>query len=89
MHQSIGEQGRWLAQVVKGYFACHAVPTNHAALAAFRVHVIRLWLRTLRRRSQTADLLWARMTRLPDRWLPKAKILHPWPEARFAVRHPR
>jgi group II intron reverse transcriptase/maturase len=89
MHQSIDEQGRWLAQVVRGYFAYHAVPTNHAALAAFRIHVIRLWLRTLRRRSQTADLLWARMARLADRWLPKAKILHPWPEARFAVRHPR
>jgi hypothetical protein len=89
MHQSTDEQGRWLAQVVRGYFAYHAVPTNHAALAAFRIHVIRLWLRTLRRRSQTADLLWARMTRLADRWLPKARVLHPWPEARFAVRHPR
>jgi RNA-directed DNA polymerase len=89
MHQPVQEQGRWLAQVVRGYFAYHAVPTNHAALAAFRVHVIRLWLRTLRRRSQKADLLWARMARLADNWLPKAKILHPWPEARFAVRHPR
>jgi group II intron reverse transcriptase/maturase len=87
MHQSIGEQGR--SQVVRGYFAYHAVPTNNSALAAFRVHVIRLWLRTLRRRSQTADLLWARMARLADRGLPKARVLHPWPEARFAVRHPR
>jgi hypothetical protein len=89
MHQPVQEQGRWLAQVIRGYFAYHAVPTNHAAVAAFRVHVIRLWLRTLRRRSQKADLLWARMARLADNWLPKAKILHPWPEARFAVRHPR
>ena len=89
MHQSIPEQGRWLAQVVRGYFAYHAVPTNYAALAAFRAHVVRLWLRTLRRRSQAADLLWARMTPLADQWLPKPKILHPWPEARFAVTHPR
>jgi hypothetical protein len=22
-------------------------------------------------------------------WLPKPHILHPWPEARFAVNHPR
>ena len=43
----------------------------------------------LRRRSQTSDLLWARMARLADDWLPKPKILHPWPEARLAVRHPR
>jgi group II intron reverse transcriptase/maturase len=89
MHQSIPEQGQWLAQVVKGYFAYHAVPTNYAALGAFRVHVLRLWLRTLRRRSQTADILWERMVRLGDQWLPKPRILHPWPEARFAVKHPR
>jgi RNA-directed DNA polymerase len=56
MHQPIPEQGRWLAQVVSGYFAYHAVPTNYAALGAFRAHVVRLWRRTLRRRGQTADL---------------------------------
>jgi RNA-directed DNA polymerase len=28
MHQSIPEQGRWLKQVVTGYFNYHAVPTN-------------------------------------------------------------
>jgi hypothetical protein len=29
-HQPIPEQGQWLAQVVRGYFAYHAVPTNSA-----------------------------------------------------------
>jgi group II intron reverse transcriptase/maturase len=89
MHQSIPEQGRWLGQVVSGYFAYHAVPTNYAALGAFRAHVLRLWLRTLRRRSQKAGLLWEAMQRIGDKWLPKPRILHPWPEARFAVNHPR
>lgn len=89
MHQPIPEQGRWLAQVVSGYFAYHAVPTNYAALGAFRAHILRLWLRTLRRRSQTADLLFEQMKQLGDHWLPKPRILHPWPEARFAVNHPR
>ena len=28
MHQAIPEQGRWLAQVIRGYFAYHAVPTR-------------------------------------------------------------
>ena len=28
MHQPIPEQGTWLRQVVTGYFAYHAVPTN-------------------------------------------------------------
>jgi group II intron reverse transcriptase/maturase len=51
MHQPIPEQGKWLRQVVRGYFAYHAVPTNLSALGAFRHHVARLWLRTLRRRQ--------------------------------------
>src|ERR671939_1043269 len=52
LHQPIPAQGRWLKQVVVGYFAYHAVPTNRRALMAFRNHVIALWRRALRRRSQ-------------------------------------
>ena len=52
MHQPIPDQGRWLRQVVTGFFAYHAVPTNSAALSAFRYHVTCLWRRSLRRRSQ-------------------------------------
>jgi RNA-directed DNA polymerase len=89
MHDPIPEQGSWLAQVVRGYFAYHAVPTNYAALGAFRYRVIHLWLRTLRRRSQKAGLVWERMAKIADDWLPRPKILHPWPNQRFAVRHPR
>ena len=89
MHDPIPEQGSWLAQVVRGYFAYHAVPTNYAALGAFRYWVIHLWLRTLRRRSQKAGLVWERMAKIADDWLPQPRILHPWPNQRFAVRHPR
>ena len=89
MHQAIPEQGRWLAQVVRGYFAYHAVPTNSAALSAFRYHIERLWLRTLRRRSQKDKFPWERITKLANDFLPKPKILHPWPSVRFAVTHPR
>lgn len=89
MHQQIPEQGRWLAQVVRGYFAYHAVPTNARKMGAFRRHVIRHWLRTLRRRSQRHSISWERIGRLAEKWLPKPRILHPWPERRFAVRHSR
>jgi RNA-directed DNA polymerase len=85
MHQAIPDQGRWLAQVIRGYFAYHAVPTNSPALSAFRHHIRRLWLRTLRRRSQKDVFSWERMTKLADDFLPKPKILHPWPSVRFAV----
>ena len=81
MHQAIPEQGRWLARVIRGYFAYHAVLTNSPALSAFRHHMRRLWLRTLRRRSQRDGSSWERLTRLANDFLPKPKILHPWTNA--------
>ena len=85
-HLSIPEQGRWLRSVVMGYFAYHGVPTNVQALQAFRTQVERHWLRALRRRSQRAKVPWERMRRLSARYLPPPRVLHPWPEQRFAVR---
>jgi RNA-directed DNA polymerase len=89
MHQSIPEQAKWLGQVVRGWLNYHAVPTNSRALSAFRFHVVDLWRRTLRRRSNKDTTTWARMDRLGNDFLPKPIILHPWPNARFAVTHPR
>jgi len=89
MHQPIPEQGRWLARVVRGYFAYYAVPTNRASISAFRRYVIRLWHRTLRRRSQKDRFAWERMQRLADDWLPQPRNFHPWPKVRFAVKHSR
>ena len=89
MHQSIPEQGRWLAQVVRGYFAYHAVPTNSASIGAFRHHVVNLWRCSLSRRSQHGGITWQRIKQIADDWLPQPKILLPWPQQRFAVRHSR
>ncbi len=89
MHQPIPEQGKWLKQVVTGYFNYHAVPTNGPTLTAFLFHVTNLWRRTLRRRSQKDWTTRERAARLANDWLPKPRILHPWPDVRFAVRHPR
>jgi RNA-directed DNA polymerase len=89
MHQPIPQQGKWLRQVVLGYFNYHAVPTNFRALKAFRDEITRGWRRALSRRSQKTGLTWAAMNRLIDDWLPKPRILHPWPDQRFAVTHLR
>lgn len=89
MHHPIPQQGNWLKQVVTGYFAYHAVPTNSRALHAFRYHVTELWRRLLKRRSQKDRTSWDRITRLANDYLPHPRILHPWPNARFAVKHPR
>jgi group II intron reverse transcriptase/maturase len=88
-HQPVAVQGEWLRRVVTGFFAYHAVPTNGHSLSSFRRQVILSWRSTLRRRSQKDRMTWARMTRLIDRWLPRSRILHPWPEARFLVRYPK
>ena len=89
MHQAIPEQGKWLKAVVTGYFAYHAVPTNIRALSAFRYYVTDLWRRSLQRRSQKDGLTWERLTQIAAHWLPPCRILHPWPERRFAVTYPR
>ncbi len=88
-HQPIPVQGKWLRQVVKGYFNYHAVPTNSQALAVFRLLITKLWQRSLRRRSQKDGTTWERIMRLANDWIPKPSILHPWPQTRFAVTHPR
>jgi group II intron reverse transcriptase/maturase len=85
-HQSVPEQGKWLASVVRGHLAYYAVPGNSHAIRAFREQVTRHWCTALRRRSQRHRLDWKRMNRFATRWLPPARIRHPYPEVRFAAR---
>jgi group II intron reverse transcriptase/maturase len=85
-HLPIPEQGQWLRSVVAGHFAYYAVPTNFQALRCFRTQVERHWLRSLQSRGQRDRTNWKRIHRLSEQWLPKPRILHPWPEARFDVR---
>ena len=54
------------------------------------VHRITMqWRRVLQHRSHKAEMTWDRMRKLANDWLPRPRILHPWPSKRFAVRHPR
>jgi RNA-directed DNA polymerase len=79
------EVGKWLRSVVGGHIRYYGVPTNGSALFTFRFQVGRLWHRTLSRRSQQARVLWDRMRRLIDRWLPPARPCHPYPLRRMGV----
>jgi RNA-directed DNA polymerase len=88
-HWRIPEQGKWLGQVVRGYFGYHAIPTNFRRIEAFRHFVVDLWRRALKRRSQKDNMTWERMARLTHDWLPPARITHPWPNQRFLVKHPK
>jgi RNA-directed DNA polymerase len=86
MHHPIPEQGRWLARVLAGHYNYYAVPDNSEALRAFRYRVMRHWRQVLRHRSQKGRITWERTRRLADRWLARARILHPWPSVRFDTR---
>jgi hypothetical protein len=77
--------GRWLGRVLRGHCRYFGVPRNFAALDRFRDRVRRLWHRTLNRRSATARLGEAAMSRIAARWLPSPRICQPYPEPRLAV----
>jgi group II intron reverse transcriptase/maturase len=85
MHQTIPEQGEYLRSVVMGHVRYFGVPLNGWAILSFRQSVGRLWRRTLRRRSQKHRLTVQRFWRYMDRWLPPARVCHPYPWARFGV----
>lgn len=85
MHASIPAQGQWLGAVVRGHIAYYGVPMNAPALHLFRFQVGRLWHRALCRRSQRGRITWPRMLRLLQRWLPLARVCHPYPLRRLGV----
>lgn len=84
MHEPIPAIGRWLRRVVQGYFNYHAVPGNVDRLSTFRKDVARAWLHALRRRGQRGRMPWSRFSALVERYLPRVRVLHPYPHQRFA-----
>ena len=85
-HWPIPEQGRWLASVLRGHFNYYAVPGNIDLITAFRDQIRWYWIQTLRRRSQRHRMTWERYSRIEKKWLPPARIVHPYPSVRFAAR---
>jgi RNA-directed DNA polymerase len=83
MHDPIAETGVWVKQMLQGHLNYYAVSGNHPSMWWFCNQVRWLWLKTLRRRSQKADLSWERFIRLVDRFFPPIKTLHPLPCHRF------
>jgi RNA-directed DNA polymerase len=85
MHDPIPEVGKWLRSVVGGHIRYYGVPMNRRAISLFRFQVAWTWHRVLSRRSQSGRVLWDRMRRLIARWLPPARICHPYPLRRLGV----
>jgi group II intron reverse transcriptase/maturase len=88
-HQPVAEVGKWLKSVVQGHFNYYAVPGNMDSLNSFRAQVLWRWYRALRRRSQRDRMTWERFWPLVNRWIPSAKILHPYPNVRFDANYLR
>lgn len=86
LHEKPAETGRWLRRVVEGHLNYYGVPFNIRALTQFVEEVKRLWLKSLRRRSQRHRMNWARFSRLCERWIPSPRIIHPYPMQRFHAR---
>ena len=74
MHERIPGTAPWLG--------------NRARMKAFRNDVQRLWLRTLRRRSQRSRLTWEKFRASLGSLLPPVQISQPYPDARFDANHP-
>jgi group II intron reverse transcriptase/maturase len=85
LHDPIPTVGTWLRAVVGGHIRYYGVPMNVPALHRFRFQVGWLWHRALSRRSQNGRVLWDRMRRLIDRWLPPVRVCHPYPLRRLGV----
>jgi len=85
MHDPIPEVGQWLGMVLRGHLQYYGVPMNGPALLLFRFQIARLWHRTLCRRSQKGRVLWERMERLIERYVPPVSICHPYPLRRMGV----
>jgi group II intron reverse transcriptase/maturase len=89
-HHDLAQVGAWLQGVLRGWCQYYAVPGNYVRLRQFREALQSMWLRLLRRRSQRGRrLTWTKFSTLSKRWLPTPKILHPYPNVRFAGQHPR
>lgn len=87
-HHRSSEVGAWLRKVVNGYYQYHAVPGNLDQMRTFRQRVAWLWRNVLVRRSQRARKKWELLTPIFDRWIPRPRILHPYPQTRFYAIHP-
>ena len=85
MHWAVPDVGRWLRSVVQGHMNYYGVPMNYRSLRRYYDGVVRHWHKTLCRRSQRGRIRWDRMYRLEKRWLPKPRIVHPYPWARLRV----
>jgi len=89
-HLPVADQHAWLRRVVIGHVNYYGVPSNYRALGTFYWEVSRIWHRSLQRRSQRGRWREGQRVRFLEKFsLPTPRIVHPWPNERFFLRHPQ
>lgn len=83
MHTPVPDMGRYVRAVVIGHMRYYAVPMNAVSVSDFRMGVVRIWRRVLKRRSQKSHMPWTRMQHYIARWVPQTHVCHPYPWQRF------
>jgi RNA-directed DNA polymerase len=89
LHDNPHKTAKWLRSVVQGHINYFGVPFNSRAVGSFVDEVKKAWLKSLRRRSQRSKMNWQRFNQLIQYWIPKPRVVHPYPEQRFYAIYPR
>ena len=84
-HEDMRDTARWLGRVINGWLNYYAVPGTSYARSAFAYRVMRLFMRSLRRRSQKDRTEWPTVSRLCRQYWPSLRTRHPWPAQRLTV----
>lgn len=85
-HEPMPVVGKWLGRVVEGHMNYYSVPGNRERIGAFAREVTRAWRFSLLRRSQRSSMPWGRFSQISKSYLPKLRVVHPYPAARFRVK---
>src|SRR5918994_2764652 len=79
MHTPIREQHQWLCQVLRGHCQYYGVIFNYRALRVFKDCVVRLWRKTLSKRSQKGRMTWESFKKILTAFpLPEPVIHQAW-----------
>lgn len=79
MHARTREQWAMLNLKLTGHYNYYGVPTNRPAMEKFYRVVVRLWKRTLNRRSRKRDMNWDKMNRILEHFPLTRPYLINWP----------
>jgi group II intron reverse transcriptase/maturase len=76
-HSPIGEQSKQLGMKLRGHFQYYGITGNSRSLSRFCYEVRRAWRGWLNRRSQRANMSWAKFNKLLQRYpLPPPRCVH-------------